>query len=76
MDIFKTKAGKCYVLEMNARFGGGFPFSYLAGVDMPKAIIMWLKGEEVDRKILTPNIGVLGQKDIELVRLPVDLLKN
>ena len=46
MDIFKTKAGKCCVLEMNARFGGGFPFSYLAGVDMPKAIIMWLKGEE------------------------------
>ena len=76
MDIFKTKAGKCYVLEMNARFGGGFPFSYLAGVDMPKAIIMWLKGEEVDRKILTPNIGVLGQKDIELVRLPVELLKD
>ena len=43
---------------------------------MPKAIIMWLKGEEVDRKILTPNIGVLGQKDIELVRLPVELLKD
>ena len=70
------RIAKCYVLEMNARFGGGFPFSYLAGVDMPKAIIMWLKGEEVDRKILTPNIGVLGQKDIELVRLPVELLKD
>lgn len=38
VDVFE-KDGKYYVLELNPRFGGGFPFSYEAGVNFPKAII-------------------------------------
>ena len=29
-------------------FGGGYPFSHLAGVNLPMAIIKWLKNEFVD----------------------------
>ena len=37
--------GNYYVLEFNPRFGGGFPFSYEAGVNLPKAYIEWAKGK-------------------------------
>lgn len=56
VDVFE-KDGKCYVLELNPRFGGGFPFSYEAGVNFPKAIIEWLKGNEIDNSILVPAYG-------------------
>jgi len=29
--------GKAYVLELNPRFGGGYPYSHLAGADFPSA---------------------------------------
>lgn len=35
-DILE-KDGKFYVLELNPRFGGGYPFSHEAGVDIPDA---------------------------------------
>lgn len=56
VDVFETD-GKYYVLELNPRFGGGFPFSYEAGVNFPKAIIEWLKGNEIDDSILIPEYG-------------------
>ncbi|WP_165156788.1 ATP-grasp domain-containing protein [Parabacteroides sp. ZJ-118] len=51
------KDGIYYVLELNPRFGGGFPFSYEAGVNFPKAIIEWLKGNEINNSILIPTYG-------------------
>jgi len=36
--------GKAYVLELNPRFGGGYPYSHLAGADFPGAIVGWVKG--------------------------------
>lgn len=56
VDVFE-KDGNYYVLELNPRFGGGFPFSYEAGVNMPKAIIEWIKGNEIDDAILIPTYG-------------------
>ncbi|WP_139958088.1 ATP-grasp domain-containing protein [Flavicella sediminum] len=35
------------VLEMNARFGGGYPFAHIAGVNLPKAIVAWQLGNEI-----------------------------
>ena len=56
VDVFE-KDGKYYVLELNPRFGGGFPFSYEAGVNFPKAIIDWLKGNDIDDSMLIPAYG-------------------
>jgi len=39
---------KYYVLELNARFGGGYPFTYLAGADFPDMLIKMLKNEFLD----------------------------
>lgn len=59
--------GKPYILEMNARFGGGYPFSHIAGVNLPKAIIKWLKGETVEKEWLKPQVGVVGFKELSMV---------
>ena len=56
VDVFE-RDGQYYVLELNPRFGGGFPFSYEAGVNFPKAIIEWLKGNEIDDALLEPQYG-------------------
>jgi carbamoyl-phosphate synthase large subunit len=68
VDLFLYK-DEPFVLEMNARFGGSYPFSHIAGVNLPKAIIGWIKGEIVDRdELLTEKTGVKGFKGIEIVR--------
>ncbi len=70
VDIFLADDGTPYILEMNARFGGGYPFSHMSGVNLPKAIILWLKGEKIDKKILeAKKINQLFHKDINIVEL-------
>ena len=68
VDVFLTK-DKPYILEMNARFGGGYPFSYVAGVNLPLAIIKWLNGEEPHELLMKERIGVLSHKDINIVNI-------
>lgn len=53
-DIFMVD-GKPYILEMNARFGGGYPFSHVAGCDLPRTIIDWVKGKKTDKSLLAVN---------------------
>ena len=67
VDIMQRANGDYCVLELNPRFGGGYPFSYEAGVNMPKAIIQWVKGEKVDAGILKPEIGRMFAKNDYLV---------
>lgn len=71
VDVFEVQ-GQYYVLEMNARFGGGYPFSHMAGVDLPYAIVSWAQNQEVDSKVLVEKPNVFSHKDIALVQLPED----
>ena len=57
------KDGKFYVLELNPRFGGGYPFSYEAGVDIPDAYIKWLKGQKPN-KLRVVTHGPFAKCDI------------
>jgi len=54
------RAGKYYVLELNPRFGGGYPFSQEAGVNLPLAILKWLRNESVPAELLVakPNVAL------------------
>lgn len=69
VDIMQRADGAYCVLELNPRFGGGYPFSYEAGVNMPKAIIQWVKGEEVDPAILQPEYGKMFAKNDYLMEI-------
>lgn len=69
VDIMQRANGDYCVLELNPRFGGGFPFSYEAGVNLPLAIIKWLKGENVDPKMLQPQYGKMFAKNDYLVEV-------
>ena len=69
VDIMQRANGDYCVLELNPRFGGGYPFSYEAGVNMPLAIIKWLKGESVDPSILQPEYGLTFAKNDYLVKV-------
>lgn len=69
MDIMQRANGDFCVLELNPRFGGGYPFSYEAGVNMPLAIIKWLKGENIEASILNPVYGKTFAKNDYLVEV-------
>jgi carbamoyl-phosphate synthase large subunit len=53
-DIFE-KDGKYYLLEMNPRFGGGYPFSQMSGANFPAVIYALLKNEPVQKEWFTKN---------------------
>lgn len=69
VDIMQRANGDYCVLELNPRFGGGYPFSYEAGANMPKAILMWLKGEDVNVNALKPEVGKMFSKNDYLVEI-------
>lgn len=69
VDIMQRANGDYCVLELNPRFGGGFPFSYEAGVNLPKAILMWLRGEKVPVEILQPENGRMFAKNDYLMEI-------
>ena len=69
VDLMQRANGEYCVLELNPRFGGGFPFSYEAGVNMPKAIIQWVKGEPVDPAMLVPEYERMFAKNDYLVEV-------
>ena len=69
VDCMVTNDNKIYVIEMNARFGGQYPFSHLAGVNFPLQLIKWLRGEATDRELLSYKNGMLCTKNI----VPVEL---
>ena len=70
-DILEMN-GSYYVLELNPRFGGGFPFSYEAGVNLPKAIIRWVQGRSFNNDELKPIYGLTFAKCDYLVDMSGD----
>ncbi len=73
-DFFEV-VGEYYLLEMNPRFGGGYPFSHEAGVNLPKAIISWVKGEDAPSDCFNYRPDVVFAKCDRLVSIHNGKLK-
>jgi carbamoyl-phosphate synthase large subunit len=65
-DMFVGKEGFA-TLELNPRFGGGYPFSHAAGADLPAALIAWVNGVEPDPDWLLVKPNVVASKCDRLV---------
>ena len=50
-------------MELNPRFGGGYPFSHAAGANVPSALIAWRRGLAPKPEWLRVRPGVLSAKD-------------
>jgi carbamoyl-phosphate synthase large subunit len=59
--------GKLYVIELNPRFGGCYPFSHLAGANLPAAYIAWAQGRSPRPSWLRVKPGIKSLKEISLV---------
>ena len=67
-DVFLVE-GVPYILEMNARFGGGYPFSHMGGCNLPKAIVDWAEGKTVDKSVISSKTGITGYKEIYITEI-------
>ena len=64
-----------HVLQMNPRFGGGYPCSHLEDANQPAAIVAWPRGERADASCfrIAHNVtGIKGILPVKVVRLPED----
>lgn len=67
-DVFEHN-GELYVLELNPRFGGGYPFSHEAGINTAAIYIEWLKGNKDVEKFSNYRGGEMFSKCDRLLRV-------
>ena len=67
-DVF-FDGNTAVVLEMNPRFGGGYPFTHQAGANIPKAYIAWAEGGEAPSECFNFRINEIYSKCDRLVKI-------
>jgi len=58
--------GKYFLLEINPRFGGHYPFVHEAGADIPSAIIAWAEGRIPEEQWLSYQENFSIYKELKL----------
>lgn len=67
VDCIVTSKNDVYIVDLNCRFGGQYPFTHLANVNVPKQIVEWLLGRETNEDLLTQLNGIRSCKDLKPV---------
>lgn len=62
LDIFLDDAGMASVIDINPRFGGGYPFVHLAGADVPRYYLSQVFGLTIDADWRRYEYGVVAAK--------------
>lgn len=67
-DVFE-KDGRLYLLELNPRFGGGYPFTHMSGGNYVAAILSFLRGEEFDFTNFQKRYNIVFSKCDNLIQV-------
>jgi len=65
VDIF-VQDDNLIILEINPRFGGGYPVAHLAGADFPRLILKMIRGETSEFEIGQFKPGVVMMKEYKI----------
>jgi len=69
-DFFRDACGKLWVLELNLRFGGGYPVSHLAGAAFPELIVHMIRGNNFMPPRIDYKRGVTMMKKLSVIPGP------
>ena len=69
VDFIINSNNQIYFLDFNPRFGGGYPFTHLAGFDYLKTILELYSGEKI-------TLNKKGEKLIVLKSINFKIRKN
>ena len=58
--------GRQLIIDINPRFTGDYPFSHQAGLNVPRALVAWARGQTPAPEWLRSAPGIRGYKDIFL----------
>jgi carbamoyl-phosphate synthase large subunit len=64
VDCIMDENGRLYVIDINPRFSGDYPFHQICGANIPAAMIHWFQGKSADPSWLNADIGVRCFKDL------------
>lgn len=67
LDVIRSDAGELSVIDINPRFGGGYPLSHVAGADIPGAYVAWLRGATPDPAWLRTRAGTVAAKAVDVL---------
>jgi carbamoyl-phosphate synthase large subunit len=73
-DLFASDEGY-RVIDLNPRIGGGYPFSHVAGANVPSALVAWMNGEKADPKCfqVQPNLAIARSDEYVAIDPRADL---
>lgn len=66
VDAIITSDGKISIIDINPRFGGGYPFSHAAGINLPKCMINWITDKVEKPEWLEYQTGIVALKGISI----------
>ena len=72
-DLFASEQG-WRIIDLNPRVGGGYPFSHVAGANVPAALIAWMNGEEADPSCFQVRPGLVIARSDEYVAIGTSLM--